>query len=438
MAICYNPTKIRFTNLPVNTSKKTEVVCAVGSTCLSKRKIIAMSVYLPPNLTTNELDMAVNSMVECLNKAVTKYSDPILIVGGDFNKKDITGLLCAFSCLRPSLAGPTRRGEALDEIYTNIDRKIASKQIQCPLSRPNGIDSDHAVIAVNFKLPKQKVPVKTRISFRPITEDGCEMFSSLLLATDWTIIEKDSSSSSAEALNDLLDYYVKTCFPEKTRTISSNDAPWLDNKSKRLVLKKMKIYKREGKSERYYSVCREADEAIKAAKTKFFANIIEHTKQTRNSGKYYGTVKKLGTKEATPPWQVQSMYPGKTDKFISTDLAIFFNRISQEYVPLPNPSRVIRREDWTKFLEPFEVSARLKSFRKPKSRVLGDIDPKLVTRFHDVLALPLSFIFNQTLNNLSWPDLWKSETVHIIPKNNSPSSPAELRTCPARRYFPKF
>ena len=85
----------------------------------------------------------------------------------------------------------------------------------------------------------------------------------------------------------------------------------------------------------------------------------------------------------------------------------------------------------------YEVAARLKSCKKPKSQVNGDINPQLVAKFYDVLAIPLTYIYNKILNSLAWPDIWKFETVTVIPKNSSPSSPAELRNLSCTPLFSK-
>ena len=57
-------------------------------------------------------------------------------------------------------------------------------------------------------------------------------------------------------------------------------------------------------------------------------------------------------------------------------------------------------QSWNKnylFLLPYEVSARLKSSKKPKSRIIGDIFPQLVAAFPDLLAIPLTKIYNLVL-----------------------------------------
>ena len=128
------------------------------------------------------------------------------------------------------------------------------------------------------------------------------------------------------------------------------------------------------------------------------------------------------------------MFPGKNDAEIAEEIATYFNSISQEYPPLPDPEK-----EWDKnlpdYIEAYEISSRLRNFRKPKSTVKGDINPKLVTEFCDLLAIPLHYIFNQTLHALSWPELWKSETVHAIPKNAAPSDVSEPRNLSCTPLF---
>ena len=92
------------------------------------------------------------------------------------------------------------------------------------------------------------------------------------------------------------------------------------------------------------------------------------------------------------------MYPDSSNEEIGEIIAAFFNSISQEYVPNPDPSQT---GEGQVFVQPLEISAKLKTFKKPKGLVKGDISPILVNHFHDILAIPLAIIYNQVLNTLS-------------------------------------
>ena len=179
VAICYNPNKIRFTKFPASQQDKTEIVCAVGNCQLTRRKIIAISVYIPPSLTAAELRTAVESMIDCLNRALMKYEDPIVFVGGDFNNKNISQFTDTFQMLLPTRAGATRAGAALDEIYSNVAHRIVDSCIQKPLCTPEGIESDHSIVAVSVTLPRQPKQTTNTFSFRPVTKQGtCLLYTS--------------------------------------------------------------------------------------------------------------------------------------------------------------------------------------------------------------------------------------------------------------------
>ena len=84
-----------------------------------------------------------------------------------------------------------------------------------------------------------------------------------------------------------------------------------------------------------------------------------------------------------------------------------------------------------------EVSNKLKYCKKPKSVVDGDIIPQLVTKCHDLLAIPLQHIYNLVLQKFTWPDKWKSETVKIIPKCAVPESIKDVRNISCTPLFSK-
>ena len=181
------------------------------------------------------------------------------MVGGDFNNKNMSTLTSALPELKPIRAGVTRGDEALDEIYCNIDRCITQKEILHPLCKDDGTESDHLIIAAAANLPRFAREKPSTFKFRPLTRKGTEKFKGLLLGTDWNTVKKGTSSESTVALTELLNGYICECFPEKTRKAKKNDAPWFNSKTRRAVNKKMRIYKREGKSENYKKASKECE-----------------------------------------------------------------------------------------------------------------------------------------------------------------------------------
>ena len=88
-------------------------------------------------------------------------------------------------------------------------------------------------------------------------------------------------------------------------------------------------------------------------------------------------------------------------------------------------------------LQPHEVSLRLKKCRKPKSMIEGDIFPQLVDSFSDILAIPLTKIYNLTMWTYNWPRQWKMETVTVIPKTPNAETYEDCRNLSCTPLFSK-
>ena len=112
-----------------------------------------------------------------------------------------------------------------------------------------------------------------------------------------------------------------------------------------------------------------------------------------------------------------------------------FNRISQEYTPLNKP--LPRDYSHIGPIYMYHIAAKLCHMRKPKSLVEGDLPPRLVTEYTDILAIPPKHIFDLITATLEWPDTWKDESVTLIPKVPIISSMGELRNLSCTLFFSK-
>ena len=69
--------------------------------------------------------------------------------------------------------------------------------------------------------------------------------------------------------------------------------------------------------------------------------------------------------------------------------------------------------------------------------VAGDIFPDMVAELADILAIPLTDIYNSALSCGEWPESWKEETMVVIPKCQNPASYSELRNLSCTALFSK-
>ena len=110
---------------------------------------------------------------------------------------------------------------------------------------------------------------------------------------------------------------------------------------------------------------------------------------------FFKNAKSYMTRQKPKPFEVSSLFPGKNDAQVAELLAEHFNAISREFVPLEPCDIPSTFPQSIPRLARHEVAARLKRFRKPKSMVMGDLFPSLVTKYADILAIPLTKVYNK-------------------------------------------
>ena len=109
---------------------------------------------------------------------------------------------------------------------------------------------------------------------------------------------------------------------------------------------------------------------------------------------FFKNIRAYKNKDKPLPFDVRSLYPGKTDVERANLLADHFNAISAEFSPLDVSDIPVGGRREVENLQPYQVAGRIRGFRKPKSMVQGDLFPKLVTRAADFLAVPLCDIYS--------------------------------------------
>ena len=109
------------------------------------------------------------------------------------------------------------------------------------------------------------------------------------------------------------------------------------------------------------------------------------------------------------------MFTGESDISIANTLSEYFVTVSDEFEPLPSVYGLQDEENLNERILRIptveEISSKLKTIKKPRSQVNGDIAPELVADNSMSLAVPLAAIYKKVFTSLNWPSLWKTETV---------------------------
>ena len=103
----------------------------------------------------------------------------------------------------------------------------------------------------------------------------------------------------------------------------------------------------------------ECDMILKEKKIKFWDKIMTKVKESGNSRSYYQAVGKFRTKEEAVPWDISDMYPGESNKTVAELVAEFFNRISNEYIPIPDSAIIEPPIQPVSHLQQHEVASRI-------------------------------------------------------------------------------
>ena len=216
-------------------------------------------------------------------------------------------------------------------------------------------------------------------------------------------------------------------FPLITVRRKSTDSPWVNNKIRKLIKRRRKVYRKEGRSAKWKRLKRLSDDLIDARRSRYLESQKQGLLVEDAARNFFRNVKAFQAKERPQQFDVRSLYPGLADQDVADELSRYFNRISSEFSPIESCQIPRTHDRALPRLEPYQVAGRIKAFKKPKSMVQGDIFPALMDKFGILLALPLTDIFNEISSTFVWPRCWKKEYVTVIPKCRAPVSVGDLR-----------
>ena len=289
-------------------------------------------------------------------------------------------------------------------------------------------------VVVTAKTPRVHRFTTQVYQTRKYSEEAQKEFGNDLALVDWNEARGLTPSETADRVNFVLQYLYDKHFPLRTVKTRSCDPPWLTKRIKRYIRNRRREFARSGRSERWKRKRDKCEELIREAKKRYFDKVKRRVKEAGNTKCYYQAVNLMNCQDVPTRWLIQNMFPHLTDQEIAEKAAAFFNEISQEFQSLerPIPDNLVYNGP-----EMYQISAKLKAMKKPKSTVHGDIDPRLVTAHADLLAIPLHIIFVQVYTQLEWPLLWSTETVTLIPKVAVPGSLSQLRNLSCTPLFSK-
>ena len=250
----------------------------------------------------------------------------------------------------------------------------------------------------------------------------------------------ESSHLKAEVFQKLLVDKLDEIFPEKTRKIQSDDAPWITFKLKQMDRKRKRIFHKQRRSEKWKKLDQIFKKEVKKAKSDFYIKTVSDLK-LKKPGQWYSSLKRITSYD-----QMRNNQPNVeeishlSDQQQSEMIAEQFAKIQNEYEPLSKDDISVppfAHKDIPQF-HPAQVWDMLSKIRTNKATAPGDFPAKLIKHFAAYLAEPLTDILNTSIMRGEYPKVYKFEVSTPVPKVYPTLSTSQLRNISGLFNFDKI
>ena len=230
--------------------------------------------------------------------------------------------------------------------------------------------------------------------------------------------------------------------------LGSQDKPFITAELKRLDRQKRREYQKRGKTLKYKSIKRKFDIKYREEAEKYLNRNLENIKQSK-PGQIFSVLKRLGAQPGECPDSNTFSLPEHENLCLSPDqsaerIAEHFASISQQYPPLNTdllPTRVKNKIQSCNTEPPeiseYDVYCKIRSAKKPKSCLPGELPKTILQEFLPELASPVKIILQNIFKTGEWPSHWKLEHVIPIGKVPVPESEDDLRPISLTPFFSK-
>ena len=396
--------------------------------------MVVFVVYITPSIRAADLETLKEELTVEVGAARQAFKDPIIVVNGDFNHRDVGGTLNNVDDFHAVSTEPTRGDNTIDIVYTNVQQHINVNETRClpPLRSNGGADSDHRCVYVDaLFLPERNF--KWVVKFRRTRDKSRERaFAADMTGWDWSGIGS-GADTMADRLSEVIGKLTEKHFPLARVCKRSNESPWITTKIRKLWKRKIRIYRKGGRTDDWWATDRMLQTKIDESRESFVERLLDEGSQSRN---FYSAAKRLAS--AAPPdrWEVSNLFPGLKPSEVCQEVLDFYGNISS--AGIQQPPDIPRVEGG---LSPFTVERTtelLRAAKKSDSRVDGDPLAHLVRCYPEAFAVPVAAIYNEVNDTGYWPTPWKTEHLTIIPKNPNPSGLTECRNISCTSIFSKI
>ena len=371
-------------------------------------ELIIGTVYHTPKVDNKTM---LEYLIQSLSSIEAKFPNCGTIVLGDFDQRDTSRLRSWFD-LKNTVPFPTRGPNYLDKVSTNLNRHYC-----VPTKLPPFGLSDHDSVEVRPLQRSQQPETKHKIL-------SCDQRTSARMAMstylqEVNIPEMLDTVNTCEGKLFMLEMIVKRgldfVLPLKSKTIHSNEPPWISRTLKDLIKKRQKA-PAQGHVNEFKQLRNRVNRVRKLCRSKFYAAKVQHLKGCQPST-WWKEVKKICG--MTPVSSLQRVKKGvanraKSNKELANIINASFLAPMSEFDPLPQG--YFSDFNANTPTSPDAVFQKLSTLNPYKAHGADNIPNWILRKNADILSRPVSDILNCSYCECRLPQSWKEANVVPLPK----------------------
>ncbi len=335
----------------------------------------------------------------------------------------------------------------IDQIITNFPTCVSETAVEAPVG-----SSDHCTVTARcaFKVKGKSVYKRVMWDFSKANFDD---YREQLASHEWRCFDNDDVNDVSVAFTDELLGVASTCIPNKLVTVRTNDKPWYNSYLRRLrrernrLFKNMKANTNDINRQLYRNSHKFYQSEISRVKNEYNASRYDSLASSgeRNSKKWWSILKNIykdnGGQTYIPPLDHRSHVitdDGEKSE-VFNDFFLSMSALDDSDAVLPETDQMfdeilngieITREEVLDQLQLLDTS---KAFGPDK------ISPKFLKEGAAELAGPLQKLFNCSIAQSVFPNIWKYANVLPLHKKNSKDNvnnyrPISLLSCVSKVF----
>ena len=208
---------------------------------------------------------------------------------------------------------------------------MKEKLVLPPLRSNAGAASDHKCVYVAAEFGddrKYEWIVRMRRTRNPEREAA---FAADMRDWNWSEITNDRDvDRMAGSLEQVVATLTDRHFPLARVRKRSNESPWITRHIRRLWKRKIRLYKKGGRCDRWWETDRQVQKCIQESREAFVERMLE---EGNEGSSFYKATRKLASAASVPQWGVQDLFVGKDPAHICQEVLGYFGAISNMDAP---------------------------------------------------------------------------------------------------------